>query len=143
MERGRAGKNEGMATLRSEFDFRSTYRRPLACLGVTPSRAWLTVDGGRLLVRFGPWMVDTALTNVDDVEVTGPYRPIKAIGPHVSMADRGLTFGTNADRGVCLRFSEPVRGIDPAGAVRHPGLTVTVEDPEGVAADLRRLTTQR
>jgi hypothetical protein len=34
---------------------------------------------------------------------------------------------------------EPVRGIDPFGAVPHPGLTVTVEDREGFAAHVRRV----
>jgi len=37
---------------------------------------------------------------------------------------------------VCLEFHEPVTGIDPLGLIRHPGLTVTVADPEGLAAAL-------
>jgi hypothetical protein len=35
---------------------------------------------------------------------------------------------------VCLLLREPVLGIDPAGLVRHPGLTVTVADREAFAA---------
>jgi hypothetical protein len=58
---------------------------------------------------------------------------VKVFGPpHLSIADRGLTFATNARRGVCIRFHHPVAGIEPLGVVRHPGLTVTVDDPEGL-----------
>ena len=35
----------------------------------------------------------------------------------------------NPDEGVCIRFAEPVRGMDPMGKIRHPGLTVTVAEP--------------
>src|SRR5690606_154531 len=57
---------------------------------------------------------------------------------HVSLADHGLTFATNPDKGVCIRFEEPVRGLDPLGLVLHPGLTVTVDDPAGLAELLDR-----
>jgi hypothetical protein len=50
----------------------------------------------------------------------------------VSLADRGLTFASNGRSGVCPRFKQPVRGVDPLGIVRHPGLTVTVDDAEGL-----------
>ncbi|MBB5085085.1 hypothetical protein [Nonomuraea endophytica] len=53
-----------------------------------------------------------------------------------SLADRGLTFGSNTRQGVCLRFHSPVHGGEPIGLVRHRGLTVTVADP---AALIRRL----
>ena len=44
---------------------------------------------------------------------------------------------------MCVRFrggggSEPVRGIEPTGLLRHPGLTVTVAQPELLVASLRR-----
>jgi hypothetical protein len=62
------------------------------------------------------------------VEITGPYSAVMTIGaPHLSLADRGLTFASNADRGVCIRFAEPVRGIEALGIIRHPALTVTVD----------------
>jgi hypothetical protein len=66
--------------------------------------------------------------------VTGPYAIPKVIGPpHLSFGDRGLTFASNPDAGTCVRFHQPVAGIDPFGLLRHPGLTVTVEDPEALA----------
>jgi hypothetical protein len=94
------------------------------------------VEAGRLAVRFGPWRCETDLANVAGTEVTGPYRPVRAIGARLSLKDRGLTFGTNAERGVCVRFREPVRGLEPTGRLRHPGLTVTVEDVDGLARAL-------
>jgi hypothetical protein len=33
---------------------------------------------------------------------------------------------------VCLLFHEPVPGGETLGLVKHPGLTVTVEDPVGL-----------
>ena len=58
---------------------------------------------------------------------------VKTAGPaHLSLADRGLTFATNGDRGVCLIMREPVSGIDPFGLLRHPNLTVTVADCDGL-----------
>jgi hypothetical protein len=82
--------------------------------------------------------VETALDNVVDVSVTGPYRFVKTAGPaHLSLADRGLTFATNGDRGVCLTMREPIRGIDPFGLLRHPNLTVTVADCDGLADAVR------
>jgi hypothetical protein len=52
------------------------------------------------------------------------------------MADRGITFGTNPRRGVCIEFHEPVPAFDPLGLVRHPNLTVTVADPEALLSVL-------
>jgi hypothetical protein len=71
--------------------------------------------------------------------VTGPYGFVKTAGPaHLSFADRGLTLATNGDRGLCIRFVEPVAGIDPWGRIRHPGVTVTVEHPDDLATAVHR-----
>jgi hypothetical protein len=100
---------------------------------VTPSTAWVEVGDEHIEARFGPWRAQTALANVADASVTGPYTVPKTIGPaHLSFADRGLTFATTSRRGVCISFRDPVAGIDPLGVIRHPGLTVTVADPEGL-----------
>src|SRR5690606_26987976 len=102
---------------------------------VNPANAWVTVDASRgvLTARYGPWCVETSLDNIDHVDVTGPYTWIKTIGPpHVSLRDRGLTFASNRDLGVCIGFAEAVRGVDALGVVRHPALTVTVEDVVGL-----------
>ncbi|UOX92316.1 hypothetical protein MUY14_17460 [Amycolatopsis sp. FBCC-B4732] len=99
----------------------------------------LDLDTGGLRVRFGPWLVETPLDNLAGAEATGPFSPLRALGVRLSLADRGLTFGTTTRGGVCLRFREPVPGIEPWGLLRHPGLTVTVAEPELVAAAVNRI----
>jgi len=112
-----------------EFSFTALTRPVLAVLGIGPGTSWVRVGGGLLDVRFGPWHVRTPLTNVVSAEPGGPFALIKALGPRLSLADRGLTFGSHTSGGVCIRFAEPVTGLLPFGLVRHPGLTVTVTAP--------------
>ena len=122
-----------------EFSFDTLHRVVALPLGITPSTAGVDVSDGRLLARFGLWRLSTPVANVDGTEITGPYHPLKTIGPaHLSLADRGLTFSTNSRRGLCIRFREPVPGIEPTGRLRHPALTVTVADVDGLAGVLAR-----
>ncbi len=121
-----------------EMAFDPRFRLPLAALGVTPSTAHVTIGPDRLVACFGPWVVRTRPSNVRAVCLTGPYRSYRAIGARLSAADRGLTFGSAVARGVCLLFREPVHGLDPLGLLRHPGLTVTVAQPEAFATAVRR-----
>ncbi len=73
--------------------------------------------------------------NVIGWELSGPYAFAKTAGPaRLSFADKGLTFATNHRAGVCLKFATPIRGIDPLGLIRHPGLTLTPADREGFVA---------
>ena len=118
--------------------FDPRFRLPLAALGVTPATAHVTVAADRLVACFGPWVCRTAPANVRAVRLTGPYRWYRAIGPRLSLADHGLTFGSTPARGVCLLFREPVPGIGPPGLIRHPNLTLTAADPERLAATVRR-----
>jgi hypothetical protein len=120
-----------------EMAFDPRFRLPLAALGVTPVTAHITVTPGRLVACFGPWTCRTTPANVRAVRVTGPYCAFRSIGPRLSLADRGLTFGTSTARGVCLLLREPVPGIDPLGVIRHPSLTLTVADAESFAATVR------
>ena len=113
--------------------FDPRFRPPLAALGVTPATAHITAAADRLVACFGPWVCHTTPANVQTVRLTGPYRWYRAIGPRLSLADHGLTFGTTTARGVCLLFWEPVSGIGPFGVIRHPGLTLTVADPRRCA----------
>jgi hypothetical protein len=101
------------------FSFRFTPAYRLAGLPfmVTPGRCAATVDESELSVRFGLWAVRTELANVCSSELIGPFSFLKTAGPaHLSLADRGLTFATNPDRGLCIRFREPVAGIEPTGS---------------------------
>jgi hypothetical protein len=120
------------------FEFEPLLVPFAAALGVVPSTARVEVDEHRLLIRFGPWSLSTAVDNVAGTTETGPYRFVKVAGPpHLSFADGGVTFATNRRRGLCIRFHEPVRAIEPTGRLRHPAATVTVADPAQLAADLR------
>ncbi len=117
---------------RFRFDFDPRFRVPLAALGVRPETAEVIVTRRLLDARFGPWRLQTPRSNIRDVSRTGPYLAIKAIGPRGSQVDGGVTFGTTARGGVCIRFHEPVGALLGRRLLKHPGLTVTVADPEAL-----------
>lgn len=119
------------------FRFDPSYRLPALAFGVTPGTAYVEVTDTRLFVRFGPWRLDTPLANVKDTQITDGYSRIKTMGPaHLSFADRGVTFATSPGPGLCVCFHKPVTAIDWVGVLKHPGATMTVEDPEALRADL-------
>lgn len=125
------GTADALRPTRLPFRFRPLLAPAAAAFGVTPWTAHVDVDDEELRVRFGPWSVRTARSNVAGAERTGPYKVAKvAGGPHLSFSDRGATFATTTEAGVCIRFREPVRALLPLGPVRHPALTVTVADPD-------------
>lgn len=119
-----------------DFSFDPRYQRVLWLLGVTPHTSGIQIADGWLLARFGRWQVRTPLTNITGATLTGPYRGYRVIGARLSLADRGLTFGTTTERGLCISFHRPVHGIEPTGMLRHPSLTVTVADPIGLGLAL-------
>ena len=51
--------------------------------------------------------------------------------PRLSLADRGITFATSTRQGVCITFREQVSALAPF--MKHPALTVTVDEPERLA----------
>jgi hypothetical protein len=117
---------------RFDFAIDARYERVLRLFGVRPGRAWVAFDSRTLTARFGFWRFATALSNIDCVRITGPYASaLRAIGPHISLADRGISFCTNTDLGACVLFRSPVPGRETLGLVKHPGLTVTPQDPRG------------
>ena len=122
--------------LRFPFAYEPRWRPALLLIGVTPGRSYVEVGAGVLDARFGPYRVRTPLENVRHATVTGPYRSHRAIGVRMSLTDRGATFGSTAAGGVCIAFVEPVAGVDPMHLLRHPGLTVTVADREGLVRAL-------
>jgi hypothetical protein len=128
----------GVDVLTFEFDFQRRYLAPLAVIGVTPQTARVTVSEERLVARFGPMTCQSQMDNITDVTQTGPYLAVKAIGPRLALTDTGLTFGTSTTGGVCIRFKDPVPGIDPRGRMRHEELTVTVTDRDGLESVIRR-----
>jgi hypothetical protein len=116
-----------------------TFARVDRWLGVRSEEARLELHDARLVAVFGLWRVETALDNVTDVAVTGPYSRVKVIGPpRLSLSDQGLTFATNDQAGLCLRFRNRVGGLVPFGLPLHPALTVTVDEPEQVKTVLER-----
>lgn len=118
------------------FRFDPAFRPLLLGLGVYPGNTSVTLtDDDRFVARFGLWVVDTPIANIDCAKATGPYHWYKAIGLRGSWVDRGITFGTTAAGGVCVTFVEPIHRLVP-GMRDHPGLTVTVADPETLIAAL-------
>ncbi len=119
------------------FAFAPSYRLPALAFGVTPRTAMVCVQDGDLRVRFGLWTLRTPLANVAGAELSGGFGFLKTAGPaHLSFADRGVTFATNGERALCVRFHEPVVAIDPTRTIKHPGATITVADPAGLATAL-------
>jgi hypothetical protein len=104
--------------------------------GAVPWRDGVTItDDGRFIATFGLLRVDTPLANIADTHVTGPYRWWTAVGPRISFADDGLTFGTNPNAGLCVHFRDKIRHV--IGFRDHSALTVTVADPHALEARLR------
>ena len=134
MERVRASTEQappGATATARRFDFAWDPRaqRASRLFGITPARCWVDVDTETLDANFGRWRLTTPVANVAAVEVTGPYRLFKVIGPpRLGITDLGITFGTNGRRGVMLTFHEKVAAIEPFGVMRHPELTVTLAE---------------
>lgn len=122
---------------RFEFAFTRPYLLAGLPFGVTPRTAWVEVDDLAMRVRFGPWSLRTTLRNIDSLEESADFAFLKTAGPpHLSFADRGISFATNGDRALCLQLTQPVPGIDPAGLIKHPGVTLTVADVDGLRGAL-------
>lgn len=98
--------------------------------GVRPKSHGVTVDDSTFRATYGLLTLETPVDNVVGGHVTDGYRWWTAVGPRMSLADDGLTFGTNTRRGVCVHFHEPVGGV--LGPRRHSALTVTVADCDGL-----------
>ena len=118
---------------RFEFAFAPAYRLPALLFGIVPATSHVSVTDDELRVRFGPWSLVTPRPNIATTEITGDFGWLRTAGPpHLSFSDRGVTFATNGERALCVRFLQPVAGIDPTRTIRHPGATLTVADPEAL-----------
>lgn len=111
-----------------KYDLDKRFLPFLVPLGFRYSKDGLTLTDTRLHVTFGFFSLQTPLENVERSHITSGYRWWTAIGARLSFADDGLTFGTNANAGVCIHFREKV----PSALRRtgHSALTVTVQDLE-------------
>jgi hypothetical protein len=120
------------------------YAGPLLRIaGIRTETAWVSVADATLFVHFGRFRLSTGLENILDVQLTGPYSWLKTIGVHISLADKGVTFGTNSQAGVCVRFRKPVAAVLRRTGLRHPGMTVTVADPAALKSALEARITAR
>ena len=128
-------------TRRFVFAFAGAYRAPASVFGTRSSNCWVELRERELVARFGLWGLRTPYENIAAVEITGPYAFWKTAGPaRLGLTDRGITFATNGDRGVLITFRKPVRSSGPTFLLRHPELTVTVADVEGLAGEIRART---
>jgi hypothetical protein len=91
-------------------------------------------EDGTFLATFGFLKLETTTGNIDQAHITRDYRWWTAGGARLSMADHGLTFGTNRAAGVCVHFRKPVPS--PLRRKGHPALTVTVADLDGLVRSL-------
>ena len=117
------------------YDFDKRFLPMWLGVGALPRRDGVTItDDDRLVATFGVLRVNTPLDNIADAHVTGPYRWWTAVGPRISFADDGLTFGTNPHAGLCIHFRNKIRRV--IGLRDHSALTVTVAVPHALAARL-------
>jgi hypothetical protein len=109
-------------------------------LGLRPGRDGVRLeDDGRVEATFGPFRLYTQISNIEGAHITRNYRWWTAVGVRLSLADDGLTFGTNTRAGLCIHFLEKVPSrLRPRG---HSALTVTVADLDGLASALGVSTT--
>ncbi len=117
--------------VRFDFAFAPAYRLAALPFVITPGRCHVRLDDVDLEVRFGLWRLITTRANIAGAEITGGFRFWRAAGPpRLSLVDRGVSFATNGEEAVCLRFADPVAALDPTGRLRHPAATLTLADPQ-------------
>jgi hypothetical protein len=119
---------DGARTFAFSFGFQQPLDTWARWFAIVPTRSYVRVDDHGFEAVYGLWRVATVWENVVGVERTGPYRAWKVAGPaRLSWADRGITLAATTAGGACLRFREPVAGIEPLGVIRHPAVTLGVE----------------
>jgi hypothetical protein len=107
----------------------------LLAFGFRGSKDGVSVsEDGRVVATFGFLKLETTLANITGAHITRNYRWWTAVGVRGSMADDGLTFGTNRDAGVCIHFADKVPS--PLRRRGHSALTVTVADLEALTSAL-------
>jgi hypothetical protein len=117
------------------YEFDRRWSMVFATLGVRDADGVTVGDDGSFRATYGRVGITTTVANVDHSEITGPHRWYTAVGLRLSLADDGITFGTNHRRGLCIEFVERVPKV--IGFRDHSALWVSVADPEGLAAAIR------
>ena len=105
-------------------------------LGVKDADGVTITAKGELKATYGPFKVTTRLANIDHTQVTGPHRWYAAVGLRLSLADDGITFGTNHRKGLSIAFVDKIPRV--IGLRMHSTLWVSVADPEGLAKAIGR-----
>lgn len=111
------------------YAFDNRFKLSLAPMLVTREDG-VTVTDTTVRATFGVFSIETPLDNVVGSSISGPHQWFKAIGLRLSLADDGVTFGTNASRGVCIEFAERVGPV--VGLRKHSSLWVSVADCDGL-----------
>ena len=110
------------------------YLPVLVLFGFKQDRDGVTLADDAFEATFGFFRVTTARDNITGAHITRNYRWWTAFGVRGSMADDGLSFGTNHEAGVCIHFAEKVPSrLSKSG---HSALTLTVKDLEGLTQAL-------
>ena len=123
--------SDPMMSKRFAYAIDKRYLPLLVPFGLRGSKDGVTLtDEGFLLATFGFFTIKTPLANVSGAHITRNYRWWTAFGVRGSMADDGLSFGTNHNAGVCIHFTKKVPS--PLRRSGHSALTVTVADLEGL-----------
>jgi hypothetical protein len=97
--------------------------------GVTPHRAWATIDEHQVTARLGWWQIQVPTADITRWRIEGPWRWITAIGVRRSIRHGDVSFAGSPRGGVRLDLRAPVRWT----LFRVPALYLGVDDLEGFA----------
>lgn len=124
-----------MDTDRSRFAIRIGARSRLflrVFFGVTPDRAWVTVDDDLVVGRLGWWQIEIPTADITGWRIEGPWRWITAIGVRRSLRHGDVSFAGSPRGGVRLDLRAPIRWT----IFKVPAVYLGVDDLEGFASEL-------
>ena len=120
-----------MKTQHFPYRFDKRWSALFLTLGVRAADGVTVSAKGELVATYGRFKVATTLDNIDHTVISGPHRWYTAVGLRLSLADDGITFGTNHHKGLSIAFVKKVPRV--IGLRKHSTLWVSVADPEGLA----------
>ena len=103
--------------------------------GVTSDTAWVDIDDGRVVARFGRFEFVAPIEGIASWRIEGPWLWITAIGVRMSVRHHDVSFAGSPRGGVRMDFRQPIH----KWIFDVPALYVGVEDLEGFAAALTDL----